>query len=176
MANPLKLSPQWIENQILTEEYLIRGGRFMVCIIYTKGGYYVTGESAPINPAEFTEELGRKYSREEAVEKIWTIEGIIARKQHYGDDAEVLESVSNIREIRIDNVTPDQVEFLKAAMNKRQVIEGDTVYLNSGSPELKVEGVVADKATCSYHQDGLYKRFVEFDVACLTHTQPKETV
>lgn len=95
MANPLKLSPQWIENQILTEEYLIRGERFMVCIIYTKGGYYVTGESAPINPAEFTEELGKKYSREEAVDKIWRIECIIARKQHYGVGTEVLESVSN---------------------------------------------------------------------------------
>ena len=88
MANPLKLSPAWIENQILTEEYLVRGGRFMVCIIYTKGGYYVTGESAPINPAEFTEELGRKYSREEAVEKIWRTEGIIARKEHYGEEAQ----------------------------------------------------------------------------------------
>lgn len=111
MANPLKLSPQWIENQVLTEEYLIRGGRFMVCIIYTKGGYYVTGESAPINPAEFTEELGRKYSREEAIEKIWKIEGIIARKQHYGDDAEVLECVSNT-DVSFWDQVPEGFDFL----------------------------------------------------------------
>jgi hypothetical protein len=95
MANPKKLSHEWIENQVLTEEYLTRGDRFMMCIIYTRGGYYVTGESAPINPEEFKDELGRKYSREEALDKIWRIEGMIARKQHYGDDAEVLESVSN---------------------------------------------------------------------------------
>lgn len=87
MANPLKLSPQWVENQILSEEYITRGERFMVCILYTKGGYYVTGESAPINPAEFSEELGQKYSREEAVDKIWRIEGTIARKEHFGEDA-----------------------------------------------------------------------------------------
>ena len=95
MANPKKLSLEWIENQVLTEEYITRGERFMVCIIYTKGGYYVTGESAPINPEEFKDELGRKYSREEALDKIWRIEGLIARKQHYGNDAEVLEDVSN---------------------------------------------------------------------------------
>lgn len=82
-----KLTPKWIEDQILTEEYLIRGGRFMVCIILTKGGYYVTGESAPINPAEFTEELGKKYSREDAVEKIWYAEGIVKRKQFFAESS-----------------------------------------------------------------------------------------
>ncbi|MNP32106.1 hypothetical protein D3C76_1252710 [compost metagenome] len=154
MANPLKLSPQWIENQVLTEEYLIRGGRFMVCIIYTRGGYYVTGESAPINPAEFTEELGKKYSREEALDKIWRIEGIIARKQHYGDDSEVLESVSNGHSIAV----------------------GDTVYLNSGGPKLTVEEIVTGKATCSwYDSNNDCKQHVKFDVACLTHTDPKVT-
>lgn len=88
MANPKKLSQEWIENQVLSEEYITRGERFMVCIIYTKGGYYVTGESAPINPEEFKDELGRKYSREEALDKIWRIEGLISRKEHYGIDAE----------------------------------------------------------------------------------------
>lgn len=155
MANPLKLSPQWIENQVLSEEYLIRGGRFMVCIIYTKGGYYVTGESAPINPAEFTEELGKKYSREEALDKIWRIEGIIARKQHYGDDSEVLECVSN----------------------KTSFSVGDTVFLNSGSPKLTIEGINGDKASCSYY-DTLndHKQYVNFDVACLTFDKSKENV
>lgn len=155
MANPMKLSPQWIENQILTEEYLIRGGRFMVCIIYTRGGYYVTGESAPINPAEFTEELGRKYSREEAVDKIWRIEGMIARKQHYGEDSEVLESVSI----------------------KPRIAVGDTVYLNSGSPAMKVVEIVTGKATCSWY-DSLndFTQHSKFDVACLTHINPKVPV
>lgn len=97
MANPKKLSPEWIENQVLSEEYITRGERFMVCIIYTKGGYYVTGESAPINPEEFKDELGRKYSREEALDKIWRIEGLIARKEHYGIDAEA----SNARPIDV---------------------------------------------------------------------------
>lgn len=106
MANPKKLSPEWIENQVLSEEYITRGERFMVCIIYTKGGYYVTGESAPINPEEFKDELGRKYSREEALDKIWRIEGLIARKQHYGDDAPKV--------FGIDSVTPEQLEELKA--------------------------------------------------------------
>jgi len=89
MANK-KLSREWIESQILSEEYIVRGERFMVCILYTKGGYYVTGESAPINPAEFSDELGRKYSREEGVSKIWRIEGIIHRKKHFAEEPEPL--------------------------------------------------------------------------------------
>lgn len=85
-----KLSQEWIESQILSEEYIVRGERFMVCILYTKGGYYVTGESAPINPAEFSDELGRKYSREEAVGKIWRIEGILHRKKFFAEEPEPL--------------------------------------------------------------------------------------
>lgn len=105
MANPKKLSLEWIENQVLSEEYITRGERFMVCIIYTKGGYYVTGESAPINPEEFKDELGRKYSREEALDKIWRIEGMIARKQHYSDEPKTF---------TLDNVSPEQIEEFKA--------------------------------------------------------------
>ena len=105
MANPKKLSLEWIENQVLSEEYITRGERFMVCIIYTKGGYYVTGESAPINPEEFKDELGRKYSREEALDKIWRIESLIARKQHYNTEPTAF---------IIDDVTPEQLEAIKA--------------------------------------------------------------
>ena len=147
-----KLTPKWIEDQILTEEYLIRGGRFMVCILFTKGGYYVTGESAPINPAEFTEELGRKYSREDAVDKIWRIEGIIARKQHYGEVSEVLESVSNRAYVKLH----------------------DIVYLKSGGPAMLVKEITDDKVHCHWvdGDDSVCKHW--FDVACLSFNPSKD--
>jgi hypothetical protein len=54
--------------------------------------------------------------------------------------------------------------------------QGDVVFLNSGSPEMTVEKLVGVKATCSYVDDLNDIRIVNFDVACLTHTNPKEPV
>lgn len=101
-----KLSREWIESQILSEEYIVRGERFMVCILYTKGGYYVTGESAPINPAEFSDELGRKYSREEAVDKIWRIEGILHRKKFFAEEPEPVLGEDDCQPVLQAEVTP----------------------------------------------------------------------
>lgn len=146
-----KLTPKWIEDQILTEEYLIRGGRFMVCIILTKGGYYVTGESAPINPAEFTEELGKKYSREDAVEKIWYAEGIVKRKQFF---AQVQELEPSRQAVGVDHI----------------------VYLNSGGPAMLVKEIKEDKAQCKWIDADNNVNHHWFDLACLSFNPSKENV
>lgn len=51
------------------------GSTTTVCVIELDNGYTVTGYSACIDPAKFDLDLGIKYSREDAYEKLWPLLG-----------------------------------------------------------------------------------------------------
>ena len=51
------------------------------CVITLKNSFTVTGESACASPENFDADIGRKIARENAVEKIWLLEGYLL-KQH----------------------------------------------------------------------------------------------
>ena len=55
------------------------------CILRLKNGFTVTGESACASPENFDAELGRKIARQNAVNKIWPLEGyLLKNKIHEG--------------------------------------------------------------------------------------------
>lgn len=54
------------------------------CVLVLKNGFTVTGESACASPANFNAELGRKIARNNAVQKIWTLEGYALREKLSG--------------------------------------------------------------------------------------------
>lgn len=45
------------------------------CVLTLRNGFTVTGESACVSPENFDAEKGRKYARENAIEKIWPMMG-----------------------------------------------------------------------------------------------------
>ncbi|MGP9420083.1 Gp49 family protein [Ewingella sp. AOP9-I1-14] len=45
------------------------------CVLVLRNGFTVTGESACASPENFDAEIGRKIARENAVQKIWALEG-----------------------------------------------------------------------------------------------------
>ncbi|WNL63562.1 hypothetical protein ST4_004 [Aeromonas phage ST4] len=57
------------------------------CVLVLKNGFTVTGESACASPENFDPELGRKIARENAVNKVWMLEGYLL-KQKLHDEAE----------------------------------------------------------------------------------------
>ena len=57
------------------------------CVLTMKNGFTVTGESACASPENFDPEIGRKIARENAVNKVWMLEGYLL-KQKLHDDAE----------------------------------------------------------------------------------------
>jgi len=64
-------------------EYNHLAGTLTHCSITLPCGFQVTGESACVDPANFDKELGRKYAREQAVEKLWPLEGyLLANDRH----------------------------------------------------------------------------------------------
>jgi hypothetical protein len=65
------------------EYYVFPGTTLTVCCLYLKNGYTVTGESACVNPSSFNKEIGQNYARDNAIEKIWQLEGYLLKQQHY---------------------------------------------------------------------------------------------
>lgn len=51
------------------------------CVIVLKNGFSVTGESACASPENFDEGIGRKIARENAVNKIWMLEGYLLKER-----------------------------------------------------------------------------------------------
>lgn len=51
------------------------------CVLILKNGFTVTGESACASPENFDAELGRKIARQNAVNKIWPLEGYLLKER-----------------------------------------------------------------------------------------------
>ena len=50
------------------------------CVLVLKNRFTVTGESACASPENFDPEIGRKIARENAVNKIWPLEGYLLKE------------------------------------------------------------------------------------------------
>ena len=49
------------------------------CVLVLRNGFTVTGESACASPENFDAEIGRKIARQNALQKIWMLEGYLLR-------------------------------------------------------------------------------------------------
>lgn len=99
--NAPRVTPQRIEEVIASEHYFTAadGVRFhsaagyfrkdltpalnllTFCVLVLKNGFTVTGESACASPENFNAEIGRKIARQNAVQKIWQLEGYLLKQQ-----------------------------------------------------------------------------------------------
>lgn len=51
------------------------------CVLVLRNGFTVTGESACASPENFDAEIGRKIARQNAVNKIWQLEGYLLKQK-----------------------------------------------------------------------------------------------
>lgn len=60
-------------------------GLLTFCVLVLENGFTVTGESACVSAENFDAEIGRKIAMENALSKIWALEGyILKQKLHEG--------------------------------------------------------------------------------------------
>lgn len=78
-----RVTVESIEAKIVREDFFtgVNGNTLTICILTLANGFTVTGESACVDPRNFDPELGKKYAREAAFEKIWPLEGYLLREQ-----------------------------------------------------------------------------------------------
>ena len=63
--------------------HVFPGTTITVCCLVLENGFKVIGESQCVSPENFDEELGRKIARENAIEKIWELEGYLLKQRLY---------------------------------------------------------------------------------------------
>lgn len=103
-----RVTPSHIESVITSEHYFTAGDGYAgaaalgikegdiiappepldlltFCVLVLKNGFTVTGESACASPDNFDAEIGRKVARENAVSKIWALEGYLLKQQLHDD-------------------------------------------------------------------------------------------
>lgn len=77
-----RVTPERIEEVIAHEDYhVFPGTTVTVCCLTLLNGFNVVGESACASPENFNAELGRKIARQNAVNKIWPLEGYLLKQQ-----------------------------------------------------------------------------------------------
>jgi len=80
--NAPRLNPDHIDSVIQSEQYHVFPGTTMtVCALTLNNGYIVLGESAAASVANFDAEIGRRIARQNARNKIWTLEGYLLRER-----------------------------------------------------------------------------------------------
>ena len=66
-----------IESVIIKEEYIEVGIKTVVAVLTLKNGFEVIGTSACVDRSNYNLEIGSKYAREKAIDKIWELEGYL---------------------------------------------------------------------------------------------------
>lgn len=69
--------------EVIASEYYHRppGSTLTLCVLTLANGFTVTGESACASPENFDEALGQRLARENAVGKVWALEGYALRER-----------------------------------------------------------------------------------------------
>jgi len=82
--NEPRITIAHIESKIVREDYhVFEGTTVTVCALHMENGYVVTGESAAVSPGNFDAELGRQIAKQQAMDKIWALEGYVLRERIY---------------------------------------------------------------------------------------------
>ena len=82
-----RVTPERLEEVIASEQYYqFPNTTFTACLLTLTNNYTVLGESACASPENFNVELGRKIARENAKNKIWSLEGYLLRQKLFDDE------------------------------------------------------------------------------------------
>lgn len=80
-----KLSREYLESLIDDTQYQQVGSTSTVCVLTLRSGFVVVGHSACLNAADFDAETGRAIARENAVSKLWDLEGYHVKATQYAE-------------------------------------------------------------------------------------------
>lgn len=76
-----RLTPERINATIVSEQFHVFDGTTLtVCVLTLKNGFTVTGESAAVSVDNFDREIGQRIARDNARNKIWSLEGYLLRQ------------------------------------------------------------------------------------------------
>ena len=81
-----RISLDFIVSQIKDDEYLQSRTTpsMTICVVTMKNGFVVIGKSAPADPLNFDESLGKKFAHDDAIRQLWPLMAFSLRDQMTG--------------------------------------------------------------------------------------------
>jgi hypothetical protein len=82
MNDAPKVTDELIAARITDETYYVFPGTTVtVALLTMENGFNVVGHSACVSPVAFDAEIGRSVARDDAVNKLWSLEGYLLREK-----------------------------------------------------------------------------------------------
>lgn len=86
-----KLTPEYLESLIVRENTMYVRDSFMpendstmtIVILKLRNGFEVIGQSSCVDPVNFDKEIGANIARDNAVNKLWELEGYLLKQRIY---------------------------------------------------------------------------------------------
>lgn len=79
--SPNRLTLDYLKSRIAAVDFHRPTGTLTLCVLTMKNGFTVTGESACADPANYNQEIGEKVAHDNAIEKLWPLEGYLLRER-----------------------------------------------------------------------------------------------
>lgn len=81
-----KITLEYIESEI-AEKWILppESGTLTICVIKLNNGYFVTGESACADPANYDAGIGEELAYKHAISKLWPLFGFLLCEELYKD-------------------------------------------------------------------------------------------
>lgn len=72
---------------IVKREFQKLGEKTCICVLTLKNGFEVVGYASPVDKNNYTQEIGEQISYNNAVNKIWELEGYLLQQRLYEGQA-----------------------------------------------------------------------------------------
>lgn len=81
---PTALTQAMLEAKVTrVEYYAVPDSTTTICFLYLENGFIVDGKSGCVNPANYNLEAGKRYAYDNAIDKMWDLEGYLLKNQRY---------------------------------------------------------------------------------------------
>lgn len=77
----VSLSEEDLLAKVVKEDYVKIGKKTTICLLTLENGFEIVGISAPVSVKNFNFEIGKKYAKEKAVNKLWELEGYLLQEK-----------------------------------------------------------------------------------------------
>lgn len=80
---PNRISLDSMLAKVVSEEYINPPSipHMTICVIVLENGFSLIGKTAPADPENYSEELGRQFSKEDAIRQMWPLEAYALRER-----------------------------------------------------------------------------------------------
>lgn len=107
------LTKEDIMKKIVKTEYTaLEDGKTTIANVYLENGYTVQGSSACVDPANYNKRMGESIAFENAVDKVWQLEGYLLA-QHLYEEKHIDETLNYF------GLKPSTIKVIKESIDKK---------------------------------------------------------